>query len=159
MLSWVIQITILSIILVFLVHHLFNFFKSTLTVPKIKDLVNTPAQKYENMLNIINSNNTVKYDTSINGVIQLLKDMTISSDLNSSHIIFSSPPPPPDIGILMMNHAINRVEIKNELRRIKKRSLGLHKSNIQTKKRKIVNKVNKVNKVKTDLEVIGESIS
>jgi hypothetical protein len=58
MLSWVIQITILSIILVFLVHHLFNFFKSTLTVPKIKDLVNTPAQKYENMLNIINSNNT-----------------------------------------------------------------------------------------------------
>ena len=52
------HITILSIILVFLVHHLFNFFKSTLTVPKIKDLVNTPAQKYENMLNIINSNNT-----------------------------------------------------------------------------------------------------
>jgi hypothetical protein len=61
MLSWVIQMTILSIILVFLVHHLINFFKSTLTVPKIKDLVNAPAQKYENMLNIIgrhNENNT-----------------------------------------------------------------------------------------------------
>ena len=33
-----------------------NFFKSTLTVPKIKDLVNTPTQKYENMYNIINKN-------------------------------------------------------------------------------------------------------
>jgi hypothetical protein len=32
---------------------LINFFKSTLTVPKIKDLVNTPTQKYENMYSII----------------------------------------------------------------------------------------------------------
>jgi hypothetical protein len=53
MLSWIIQITVISIILIFLVHHLINFFKSTLTVPKIKDLVNTPTQKYENMYNII----------------------------------------------------------------------------------------------------------
>ena len=56
MLSWIIQITIISIVLIFLVHHLINFFKSTLTVPKIKDLVNTPTQKYENMYNIINKN-------------------------------------------------------------------------------------------------------
>lgn len=53
MLYWAIQFTIISIILIFLVHHLINFFKSTLTVPKIKDLVNTPTQKYENMYNII----------------------------------------------------------------------------------------------------------
>ena len=53
MLSWVIQIAIISIVLIFLVHHLINFFKSTLTVPKIKDLVNTPTQKYENMYSII----------------------------------------------------------------------------------------------------------
>ncbi len=55
MLSWVIQITVISIVLIFLVHHLIDFFKSTLTVPKIKDLVNTPTQKYENMYNIINN--------------------------------------------------------------------------------------------------------
>lgn len=58
MLSWAIQITIISIVLIFLVHHLINFFKSTLTVPKIKDLVNTPTQKYENMYSIINNGNT-----------------------------------------------------------------------------------------------------
>ena len=53
MLFWIIQMTILSIILIFLVHYLINFFKSTLTVPKIKDLVNTPTQNYENIYNII----------------------------------------------------------------------------------------------------------
>ena len=57
MLSWVIQITIISIVLIFLVHYLINFFKTTLTVPKIKDLVNIPNQKYENMYNIISKNN------------------------------------------------------------------------------------------------------
>ena len=57
MLSWIIQITIISIILIFLVHYLFNFFKETLTVPKIKDLVNVPNKKYENMFNIISKNN------------------------------------------------------------------------------------------------------
>lgn len=60
MLSWVIKITIISIILIFLIHHLINFFKSTLTVPKIKDLVNTP-QKYENMYNIIKQNSKTDY--------------------------------------------------------------------------------------------------
>jgi hypothetical protein len=58
MLSWAIQITIISIVLIFLVHHLINFFKSTLTVPKIKDLVNTPTQKYEKMYSIINNGTT-----------------------------------------------------------------------------------------------------
>jgi hypothetical protein len=60
MLSWVIKITIISIILIFLIHHLINFFKSTLTVPKIKDLVNTP-QKYENMYNIIKQSSKTDY--------------------------------------------------------------------------------------------------
>jgi hypothetical protein len=55
MLSWIIQVTIISTILIFLVHHLINFFKSTLTVPKIKDLVNNPTKNYENIYNIINN--------------------------------------------------------------------------------------------------------
>ena len=58
MLSWILQITIISFVLIFLVHYLFNFFKSTLTVPKIKDLVNSPTQKYESMFNVISKSNT-----------------------------------------------------------------------------------------------------
>jgi len=64
MLSWIIQITIISIILIFLVHHLINFFKSTLTVPKIKDLVNTPNKKYENMYDIIHNSNSSSSSSS-----------------------------------------------------------------------------------------------
>jgi hypothetical protein len=61
MLLWIIQISIISIILIFIVQNLLYFFKSTLTIPKIKDLVHSPQQKYEAMFNIISngkSNNT-----------------------------------------------------------------------------------------------------
>jgi hypothetical protein len=53
MLSWILQTTILSIIFIFLIHHLIIFFKENLTVPKVKDLVNAPSQKYKDMYNII----------------------------------------------------------------------------------------------------------
>jgi hypothetical protein len=66
MLSWIIQITIISIILIFLVHHLINFFKSTLTVPKIKDLVNTSNKKYENMYDIIHNNSNTSSTNNSN---------------------------------------------------------------------------------------------
>jgi len=72
MLSWIIQITIISIVLIFLVHHLFNFFKSTLTVPKIKDLVNTPTQKYENMYNIINKHKEVNNNLDVKNEYTLI---------------------------------------------------------------------------------------
>jgi hypothetical protein len=53
MLWWILQVTLISFLLIFLVHHLFEFFKTTLTVPKVKDLVNAPKQRYEHMYNTI----------------------------------------------------------------------------------------------------------
>jgi len=53
MLYWTIKISIISIILIFLVHHLISFFTSTLTVPKIKDILTSSSQKYELIYNII----------------------------------------------------------------------------------------------------------
>ena len=58
MLSWIIQISIISIIFIFLVHHLLYFFKSTLTVPKMKDLVNSPVKKYQDIFDTISNSNT-----------------------------------------------------------------------------------------------------
>jgi hypothetical protein len=103
MLLWSLQITILSIILIFLVHHLILFFKSTLTVPKIKDLVNAPAQKYENIYNILrkgqdgigekNINDYIpkniknEVDTEINSIKDSMKDelkMFLKKQLNNS---------------------------------------------------------------------------
>lgn len=50
---WIIKSTIISIILIFLVHYLFVFFRDTLTVPKIKDLVNKPNKKYDEILSTV----------------------------------------------------------------------------------------------------------
>ncbi len=58
MLSWILQISIISIIFIFLVHHLLYFFKSTLTVPKMKDLVNSPAKKYQDIFDTISNTNS-----------------------------------------------------------------------------------------------------
>lgn len=65
MLTWIIQISLISIIFIFLVHHLLVFFKSTLTVPKIKDLVNSPNQKYKNIYDTISHNSYSKEYTDI----------------------------------------------------------------------------------------------
>jgi hypothetical protein len=60
MLNWTIQITLISILIVFLVHHIIHFLKETLTVPKIKDLVNVPHERYRKMYETMNSNNKDK---------------------------------------------------------------------------------------------------
>lgn len=49
--------TIISVIFIFVVHYLISFFKNTLTVPKIKDLVNSPNQKYQDIFNTISHSN------------------------------------------------------------------------------------------------------
>ena len=46
---WIIKVSILSLIFIFLIHYLYSFFISTLTVPKVKDLVTLPQEKYNEM--------------------------------------------------------------------------------------------------------------
>lgn len=58
MLFWSIKIVVLSLILIFVIHNLFTFFKTTLTTPKIKDLVNKPEQKYNDILQTIQKSKT-----------------------------------------------------------------------------------------------------
>lgn len=44
---WFIQVSVVSLIIIFVLHNLYSFFKETLTVPKIKDMVKRPQQKYD----------------------------------------------------------------------------------------------------------------
>ena len=44
----------MSIILICLVHYLFQYLKDVLTVPKIKYIINEPIKKYQNIYEIIN---------------------------------------------------------------------------------------------------------
>jgi len=67
MIIGIIQWVIISLTLIMLIHHLFYFFKKTLTVPKIKDLVIKPSQTYkdiDNRLSVAN-NNTIKLSSKI----------------------------------------------------------------------------------------------
>ena len=91
MLAWVIQISIVSFIFIFLVHHLIGFFKNTLTVPKIKDLVNSPSQKYQHIFDTINTNtnsytklHTDNSNSNLNSNSYTAIDLLPSSDFNAS---------------------------------------------------------------------------
>ena len=53
MIYWTLKWIVVSLILIFLIHYLYLFFKTNLTVPKVKDLVNTPTEKYNEILNTI----------------------------------------------------------------------------------------------------------
>ena len=106
MLSWILQITIISIVLIFLVHYLFNFFKSTLTVPKIKDLVNTPAQKYENMFSVIsksNSDTILSANISTNTINNTTNEYTLTDLLPKQE---------------------TKTDMKNELKNFLKKQMG-----------------------------------
>ena len=110
--SWIIQITIISIILIFLVHHLIHFFKTMLTVPKIKDLVNTPNEKYKNIYETISHNNFHDFEkdpeksTNINKINYSLEDI-LPPNTNTTNII----------------NTLNSNNMKNELKNFIKTQL------------------------------------
>ena len=89
MLTWVIQISLISIIFIFLVHHLFCYLKNILTIPKIKDLVTLPSKKYDNIFSIIskqtnyhdinNENEHITYTE-----IDLLPNANINTKINTN---------------------------------------------------------------------------
>jgi hypothetical protein len=70
MLFWTVQTILISFILIFLVHHLITYFKQILTVPKTKDLVNSPIQKYNDMFKIIASDTSNSNASRVNPNIQ-----------------------------------------------------------------------------------------
>jgi hypothetical protein len=44
---WVAQVMGVSFVIIFILHNLYFFFKETLTIPKMKDMVKRPQQKYD----------------------------------------------------------------------------------------------------------------
>ena len=57
MFLWLLQITVLSVLGIFLVHHSFLFLQSVFTTPKIKDLVEAPERKYKRIYETIQGMN------------------------------------------------------------------------------------------------------
>ena len=64
---WIIKVSILSFIFIFLLHYIYSFFISTLTIPKVKDLVTLPQQKYDELFNSLHlQHNKFTNDIDIN---------------------------------------------------------------------------------------------
>jgi uncharacterized protein YeeX (DUF496 family) len=94
MLLWTIQISLISLILIFLIHNVIQFLKKTLTVPKIKDLVHSPLQKYENIIRNMSSKpvEIVDPDAMKNELKNFLKDqLKNNSEENSTDISLLQP--------------------------------------------------------------------
>ena len=60
----IIYATLISIITIFIVHNIFTYIKSTLTAPKIKDLINKPKYEYDKINDLIHSDNIVLNNSS-----------------------------------------------------------------------------------------------
>jgi hypothetical protein len=58
MIGWIVQATTLSLCLIAVLHYLYVFFKTTLTVPKVKDLVNRPQKQYDAIFNTMGAGGT-----------------------------------------------------------------------------------------------------
>jgi predicted PurR-regulated permease PerM len=83
MLSWIIQISLISIIFIFLVHHLITFFKTTLTVPKIKDLVNSSDKKYQKIYDTLSQQPNNQINSNSYTAIDLLPMQNDNIETNS----------------------------------------------------------------------------
>ena len=51
---WFIQNIAFSISLIVIIHYLYLYFETTLTTPKVKDLIHCPKQKYNSLFETIN---------------------------------------------------------------------------------------------------------
>lgn len=77
----IIQWSIISLFLIVLIHYLYGFFQTTLTIPKIKDLVNRPASAYKEIYETINND----YHSGNNKVSQLNKNTNTNSNANKNN--------------------------------------------------------------------------
>jgi hypothetical protein len=51
---WLIQNILFSVSLIIVIHYLYIYFETTLTAPKVKDLIHCPKQKYKSLFDTIN---------------------------------------------------------------------------------------------------------
>jgi hypothetical protein len=84
MIGWTLKWVLISFVLIFLIHHLYNFFKNVLTVPKVKDLVNKPTKEYETIMQTINNGQqkTVSMNNELSNFLNNLK-----SNNNDNNVI------------------------------------------------------------------------
>lgn len=86
----IIKTAILSFTFIFLFHNLYLFFKDNLTVPKVKDLVATTDEKYNDILSVINNDedksvskltDNINTDEMKNELKDYIKNISVNNQL------------------------------------------------------------------------------
>ena len=60
MLLWIFQQIVISLVVIALVHSIYTFLQNNLTTPKVRDLVNKPIKKYEEIYKTFEKNEASK---------------------------------------------------------------------------------------------------
>lgn len=81
MFLWILQQTIISIILIVSVHYIYIFFKDNLTVPKTKDLVKKPTEQYNKIYDVIKKKNNQKNNMK-NELKNYIKELSKNNNNN-----------------------------------------------------------------------------
>lgn len=110
---WLIQNILFSVCLIVIIHYLYIYFETTLTSPKVKDLIHCPKQEYKLLLESVHK----KVDATLDDI--------------PSHHIHSSPshvvsdvqqkPLPPSVDNLGMNTVSTdamKVDLKEYIREL-----------------------------------------
>lgn len=78
MIFWIIKQFIISFLFIFTMHNIYNYFKTNLTVPKIKDLIKKPKQQYKDIYD--SEEKTVDKDAMKNELKDYLKNLSKTSN-------------------------------------------------------------------------------
>lgn len=116
---WTIKASIISVVFIFLIHNIYGFFKNTLTVPKTKDLVNSPTKQYEHIFQTLNRNASLPTSSSSSDAYSMLpSDIDIQSATVNPYTTPSEPKP-----------TNSGTSMKNELKKYLKKQLNTDSGN------------------------------
>tara|TARA_B100001094_G_C18078375_1_gene743841 strand:+ start:104 stop:445 length:342 start_codon:yes stop_codon:yes gene_type:complete len=82
MFFYIIYNIILSVIIIFIIHNIFNYLKNTLTAPKVKDLIHKPKSAYQKINELISKEtNIAHYNIDNNKKMNSFDTEEIKSEL------------------------------------------------------------------------------
>ena len=81
---WVAQVMGVSFVIIFILHNLYFFFKETLTVPKMKDMVKRPQQRYDALFRELRVRNEDLKNNSNDGATDAANDAANNANSNAN---------------------------------------------------------------------------
>lgn len=120
MIGWVFQVTVISLCFIAVVHYLYIFFKTTLTVPKVKDLVNRPQQQYEELFKGITNTSIIHESSSASSGSNYLPT-TATTNISSLPSLLDNGNYPPTIPSQGPQNNVYSAAMKDELKQFLKK--------------------------------------